>query len=150
MIEWNFKDPLLCKLCLYNLAVACLIFDFQSFFLNPVNKKDIHLDLLRKLESNHKYTQRELSQEMEVSLGKINYCMKKMIEKGWLKAKNFQQSENKKAYTYFLTPKGVDQKSKLTIAFLQRKMEEYELLKSEIEKLKEEGKLWSLGKGKVE
>ena len=106
-----------------------------------MNNKDIHLDLLRKLESNPEYTQRELSQEMEVSLGKINYCMKKLIEKGWLKAKNFQQSENKKAYTYFLTPKGVDQKSKLTIAFLQRKMEEYELLKSEIEKLKEEGKL---------
>ena len=129
------------QICLYNLAVACLIFDFQSFFLNPVNKKDIHLDLLRKLELNPKYTQRELSQEMEVSLGKINYCMKKLIEKGLLKAKNFQQSENKKAYAYFLTTKGVDQKRKLTIAFLKRKMEEYELLKSEIQQLQEEGKL---------
>ena len=106
-----------------------------------MNKKDIHLDLLRKLEVNPEYTQRELSQEMEVSLGKINYCMKKLVEKGWLKVKNFQQSENKKAYAYFLTPKGIDQKSKLTIVFLQRKMEEYELLKGEIEKLKEEGKL---------
>ena len=129
------------QICLYNLAVACLIFDFQSFFLNPVNKKDIRLDLLRKLESNPKYTQRDLSKEMEVSLGKINYCMKKLIEKGWLKAKNFQQSENKKAYAYFLTSKGMDQKSKLTIVFLKRKMEEYELLKGEIEQLKKEGKL---------
>ena len=108
-----------------------------------MNKEDIHLDLLRKLESNPKYTQRELSQEMEVSLGKINYCMKKLIEKGWLKAKNFQQSENKKAYAYFLTPKGMDEKSKLTIAFLKRKIEEYELLKGEIQQLQEEGKLWS-------
>ena len=129
------------QICLYNPAVACQIFDFQLFFLNPVNKEDIHLDLLRKLESNPKYTQRELSQEMEVSLGKINYCMKKLIEKGWLKAKNFQQSENKKAYAYFLTPKGMDEKSKLTITFLKRKIEEYELLKGEIQQLQEEGKL---------
>ena len=129
------------QICLYNLAVAFLIFDFQSFFLYPVNKKDIRLDLLRKLESNPKYTQRDLSKEMEVSLGKINYCMKKLIEKGWLKAKNFQQSKNKKAYAYFLTSKGMDQKSKLTIAFLKHKMEEYELLKGEIEQLQEEGKL---------
>ena len=118
-----------------------------TIFQNSVNKKDIHLDLLRKLESNPKYTQRELSQEMGVSLGKINYCIKKLIKKGWLKAKNFQQSKNKKAYAYFLTPKGMEKKSKLTIIFLKRKMDEYELLKTEIEELQEEGKLWLTGKG---
>ena len=134
----RLQRPFVVQICLYNTAVACLIFDFQLFFLHLVNKKDIHLDLLRKLEVNPKYTQRQLSQELGVSLGKINYCMQKLIEKGWLKAKNFRQSENKKAYAYILTPKGIDEKSKLTIAFLHIKMNEYELLKSEIEQLQQE------------
>jgi EPS-associated MarR family transcriptional regulator len=100
-----------------------------------MNKKDIHLDLLRKLEDNPEYTQRELSQEMGVSLGKINYCMKKLIEKGWIKFTNFNQSSNKAKYIYLLTHKGVEEKAKLTINFLALKIEEYELLKAEIKKL---------------
>ena len=103
-----------------------------------MNQKDIRLDLLRKIELTPEYTQRELSQEMGVSLGKVNYCLKKLIEKGWVKAKNFQHSKNKRAYVYLLTPKGIEEKSKLTIDFLQRNMEEYEMLKSEISQLQEE------------
>jgi len=103
-----------------------------------VNRKDIHLDLLRKLEANPQYTQRELSQEMGVSLGKINYCMKKLIEKGWIKLSNFRRNPNKVGYTYILTPKGIEEKTKLTFLFLKIKMEEYELLKKEISKLKED------------
>ena len=123
------------QICLCNTAVACLIFDFQLFFLHLVNKKDIHLDLLRKLEVNPKYTQRELSQEMGVSLGKINYCMKKLIEKGWIKLSNFSHNPNKSGYIYLLTPKGIEQKTRLTFSFLAIKLEEYEMLKNEISKL---------------
>ena len=103
-----------------------------------MNKKDIHLDLLRKLEVNPEYTQRELSQEMGVSLGKINYCMKKLTEKGWVKLSNFSKNPKKVSYIYLLTPKGIEQKARLTFAFLKIKMEEYEILKEEISKLKQD------------
>ena len=105
-----------------------------------MNNKDIHLDLLRKLESNPEYTQRELSQEMGVSLGKVNYCMKKLIEKGWVKLINFSRNPNKGGYIYLLTPEGIEQKTRLTYAFLKIKMEEYEILKDEISKLKQDTK----------
>ena len=103
-----------------------------------MNNKDIHLDLLRKLEANPEYTQRELSQEMGVSLGKINYCMKKLIEKGSVKLSNFNKNPNKVGYAYILTPKGIEEKTKLTFTFLKIKMKEYEMLKEEIELLKED------------
>ena len=103
-----------------------------------MNTKDIHLDLLRKLEANPQYTQRELSKEMGVSLGKINYCMKKLIEKGWIKLSNFSHNPNKVGYIYLLTPKGIKQKTRLTFSFLAIKLEEYEMLKEEISKLKQD------------
>ena len=101
-----------------------------------MNNKDIHLDLLRKLEANPEYTQRELSQEMGVSLGKVNYCMKKLIEKGWVKLMSFSHNQNKVGYIYLLTPNGIDEKTRLTFAFLKIKIKEYETLKKEINLLK--------------
>ena len=101
-----------------------------------MNIKDIRLELLRKLEVNPEYTQRELSQEMGVSLGKINYCMKKLIKKGWLKLSNFGHNTNKLNYIYLLTPRGIEQKTNLTFAFLAIKLEEYKILEEEISKLK--------------
>ena len=103
-----------------------------------MNNKDIHLDLLRKLESKPEYTQRELSQEMGVSLGKVNYCMKKLTEKGWVKLMNFSHNPNKVGYVYLLTPRGIEEKARLTIEFLKIKLEEYEMLKNEISKLKQD------------
>ena len=100
-----------------------------------MNKRDIRLDLLRRLESNPQYTQRELSQEMGVSLGKVNYCIKKLTEKGLIKLTNFKQNPNKMGYVYLLTPKGIDEKARLTISFLKRKVIEYEILKKEINEL---------------
>ena len=97
-----------------------------------MNNKDIHLNLLRKIEENPKYTQRELSKEMGVSLGKINYCMKKLIEKGSIKLSNFSRNPNKVGYIYLLTPKGIEEKTRLTFEFLKIKIEEYEILKDEI------------------
>ena len=102
-----------------------------------MNNKDIHLELLRKLESNPKYTQRELSKEMGVSLGKVNYCMKKLIGKGWIKLMNFSRNPNKVGYAYLLTPKGIEEKTKLTFEFLKFKKEEFEMPKEEISKLKQ-------------
>ena len=99
-------------------------------------KEEIHLDLLRKLEVSPELTQRELSQEMGVSLGKINYCMKKLVEKGWIKLSNFSHNPNKMGYAYLLTPSGVDEKARLTFSFLKRKIKEYEILRDEITKLK--------------
>ena len=103
-----------------------------------MNNKDIHLDLLRILESNPECTQRDLSREIGVSLGKVNYCIKKLVEKGWVKANNFRNNIDKRSYKYLLTPKGIEEKSKLTISFLYQKMEEYEILKNEINKLRED------------
>ena len=100
-----------------------------------MNKRDIRLDLLRELESNPEYTQRELSQEMGVSLGKVNYCIRKLTEKGLIKITNFKQNQNKIGYVYLLTPKGIDEKARLTISFLKRKITEYEILKKEINEL---------------
>lgn len=117
-----------------DVAVACLIF---NFFLLPtlMNNQDIRLDLLRKLESNPQFTQRELAREMGVSLGKVNYCMKKLTEKGWVKLANFTHNPNKMGYAYLLTPQGIDEKSRLTFSFLKKKVIEYEILKKEINAL---------------
>ena len=101
-----------------------------------MNNQDIYFDLLRKLELNPKYTQRELSKEMGISLGKVNYCIKKLVEKGWVKLTNFSKNPNKVGYAYFLTAKGIEEKTRLTYAFLKIKSEEYEMLKEEISKLK--------------
>ena len=103
-----------------------------------MNDKDIHLELLRKLEANPEYTQRDLSKVMGVSLGKVNYCMKKLIDKGLIKWKSFTKNPNKRGYAYLLTTKGIEEKARLTYIFLKLKMEEYELLKDEITLLKKD------------
>ena len=100
-----------------------------------MNNQDIRLDLLRRLESNPHFTQRELSREMGVSLGKVNYCIKKLTEKGLIKLSNFTHNQNKMGYAYFLTPSGIEEKSRLTFSFLKRKIVEYEILKKEINTL---------------
>ncbi len=103
-----------------------------------MNQKDIRLDVLHKIELNPEYTQRELSKEMDVSLGKVNYCIKKLTEKGWIKLTNFTHNSNKVGYAYLLTHRGIEEKTKLTFSFLKRKIIEYEILKDEINKLKED------------
>jgi len=105
------------------------------FFPILMNNQDIRLDLLRKLESNPHCTQRELSREVGVSVGKVNYCMKKLTEKGLIKLTNFTHNPNKMGYAYLLTPGGIEEKSRLTFSFLKRKIAEYEILKKEINDL---------------
>ena len=93
-------------------------------------------DLLRKIEKNPRISQRELAGDLGFSLGKINYCLKALKEKGLIKAENFKQNKNKINYLYILTPKGIAQKTKLTVNFMKRKMKEYEELKKEIDNQK--------------
>lgn len=94
--------------------------------------------VLREIDANPKLTQRELSSRLGLSLGKINFLMRALIEKGLIKAENFKNSSNKSAYLYFLTPLGIEEKAKTTYRFLKRKIEEYEKLEIEIQQLKKE------------
>ena len=99
---------------------------------------ETHLQVLRHIEANPEITQRELAQELGVSVGKVNYCLKALIQKGWVKASNFKNSRNKSAYVYLLTPAGIERKARITVAYLRRKVEEYETLKQEIEERRQE------------
>ena len=83
-------------------------------------------------------TQRQLAKSLGMSLGAANYCLKALVDKGWLKLENFQRSPNKIGYLYLLTPMGIAAKSQLTASFLKSKLKEYEKLKVEIEELKSE------------
>lgn len=94
--------------------------------------------LLRLLEQNPHATQREIAGELGISVGKVNYCIQGLIEKGHIKAKNFKNSRNKAAYLYLLTPRGLKAKTRISISYLNRKLEEYELLEDEIQTLREE------------
>jgi EPS-associated MarR family transcriptional regulator len=94
--------------------------------------------ILKLVSDNPEISQRELAQQLGVSLGRANYCLKALIEKGLLKASNFRNSKNKLAYMYLLTPHGIEEKAAITIRFLQHKMQEYEVLQSEIEELRRE------------
>ena len=100
--------------------------------------QEIHLKVLRKLEENPDITQRQLAQQLGVSLGKVNYCLKALIDKGFVKARNFKNSDNKRAYLYVLTPIGIEEKSRISVSFLRRKLSEYDQLKIEIEELRAE------------
>ena len=97
--------------------------------------------LLKSLEQGSNITQRQLSKELGISLGKVNYCLQSLIQKGFIKINNFKNSNNKIQYSYLLTPMGVEEKTKLTIDFLKAKTKEYEMLKKEVERINEEKKV---------
>ena len=95
-----------------------------------------HFEVLRKIKNKPETTQRELAEELGFSLGKLNYCLKALRSKGLIKIENFRKNPNKINYIYILTPKGISERTKLTIDFMKRKMNEYDELKKEIENLK--------------
>lgn len=99
---------------------------------------DITLQVLRILKTSPKISQRDLAKALGISLGKVNYCVRALIEKGWVKTNNFRNSTNKLAYAYILTPEGLKQKKLITASFLNRKIKEFEALKIEIERLSKE------------
>ena len=106
--------------------------------LQPGARDELRLRVLRALDANPELSQRQLAAELDVSLGGVNYALKALIERGFVKADNFRKSGNKVAYLYVLTPQGVAEKASLASAFLGRKIEEYEVLRQEIEALRGE------------
>ena len=103
-----------------------------------LNQIDNEYTLLKVLKDNPEMSQRQLSKELGLSLGKTNYLMRALIDKGWVKLTNFRRSNNKIGYLYVITPKGITEKGVLAKNFLERKAAEYLKLKNEIEILKRE------------
>jgi len=104
----------------------------------PVLTEENRYQLLKLLEENPSLNQRELAKAMGISLGKTNYCLNALIERGLIKAANFKRSKTKMNYAYYLTPKGIEEKAQVTLRFLKRKQQEYELLVKELEELQNE------------
>jgi EPS-associated MarR family transcriptional regulator len=99
---------------------------------------EVRYKLMRLLETNPGMSQRDAARELGISLGRLNYCVQALIRKGWVKATRFKNSRNKAAYMYLLTPRGIEEKASLTLAFLQVKTREYETLRAEIEQIRQE------------
>jgi len=97
------------------------------------NNQD-HLNLLRKIKNNPESSQRELAEQLGFSLGKLNYCLKALKFKGLIKISNFTKNPQKINYIYVLTPKGIAEKTKLTVNFMKKKMQEYDELKRDLKK----------------
>lgn len=94
--------------------------------------------ILKLLESNPAASQRDIARELGVSLGRVNFCLQALMEKGLIKANNFRNSTTKQTYLYLLTPKGIDEKAKVTLRFLKSKLAEYETIKAELEELRKD------------
>lgn len=122
----------------------CEIFDrmnrSQPFVSEPglAAQEELHFQILRLLEGNPKLIQRELAQALNLSVGKAHYCVRALLDKGWVKMQKFHDSTRKRAYLYLLTPAGMAQKTAMTLRFLERKMAEYDRLREEIESLQRE------------
>ena len=99
------------------------------------NEQD-HFDILRRIQKKPESSQRELAEELGFSLGKLNYCLKALQDKGLVKIENFKKNPQKLNYIYVLTPEGISKKTKLTLNFMKRKMREYDELKNELKKSK--------------
>ncbi len=100
-----------------------------------MKNKEEYLDILRKIDSKPDISQRRLARELKFSLGKLNYCIKALRNKGLIKIENFEKNPKKLKYIYILTPKGIKKKTLLTINFIKVKMKEYEKLKKELKKI---------------
>lgn len=106
--------------------------------MNKRNDTEIKYRLIKILDSNPNLTQRQMAEEMGVSLGKFNYCLNELIKSGIVKIERFKTSDSKAAYLYLLTPKGMTEKVQITSSFLKRKLDEYEKIKHEIKELEGE------------
>ena len=106
--------------------------------MNANDDHEIRYRLFKLLENDPNLTQRQMAEQMGISLGKFNYCLNELVKKGFVKINRFKSSENKAAYMYILTPHGIEEKSRVTIRFLKRKMQEFENIKKQIDEIKEE------------
>ena len=103
--------------------------------MNKAFDNEIHLNLLNLLKEKPELSQRDMNQKMGVSLGKINYCISALSKAGMIKVERFKKAENKSAYTYCLTPKGIEELARLTVSFLKIRINEYDQIKKEIKLL---------------
>jgi EPS-associated MarR family transcriptional regulator len=126
------KNELVTKGKSINRVVACQIIK------EAMSNEEIEYNALKLLEANPQLSQRQLSTELDVSLGKTHYVLKSLIAVGWVKLDNFRRSDNKMGYAYVLTPAGIAEKAKITVRFLGRKQREYLELQSEIQDLQVE------------
>ena len=110
----------------------------EKDILSESNINDNDFQVLKYLDNTQITSQREISKSLNISLGKINFILKALIDKGIVKARNFKNNKNKRAYAYYLTPKGIDEKTRLTISFFDRKSKEYDKLKKELRDLEKE------------
>lgn len=94
--------------------------------------------ILKVLEADPQASQRRIADELGISLGRVNYCLQALVKKGLVKANNFRSSSNKRNYLYLLTPRGIEEKARVTARFLRVKLDEYEILKRELEELQRE------------
>ena len=108
---------------------------------------ETHYKLMQLLKANPEMSQRDVARQLGVSLGKVNYCLRALIRKGWIKASNFKNSNNKAAYRYLLTPHGLERRTSLAIRFLRRKMREFEALRAEIEQMRRDAEGPKLSEG---
>ena len=106
----------------------------------PQLSDELRYQLLKELEANPNLSQRELAGTLGISVGKVNYCVKALVQKGWIKARNFKNSNNKLAYTYYLTPRGIDEKTQLAIEFLKVKLREVKALREEINEIQRQAR----------
>lgn len=108
---------------------------FAEAAIPPSASDRVQLALMRLLDTKPEVSQREVAEALGISLGKVNYCLRALVEKGFVKAENYRKSKHKMAYLYLLTPTGIAAKTELTRKFLARKVREYEELRAEIEQL---------------
>ena len=106
--------------------------------MNTKSNTEIRYRLLKLLENNPNLTQRQMAEKMGLSLGKFNYCLKELAKKGIVKIERFTTSDNKAGYVYLLTPRGINEKARITASFLKRKLDEYKEIKQESELLQRE------------
>jgi len=99
---------------------------------------ELRYRLLQLLAANPRMSQRDVARELGISLGRVNFCLKSLMEKGWIKVSNFRNSRNKAAYMYWLTPRGLEAKAGVTMRFLRAKLDEYERLTADIERIRAE------------
>jgi EPS-associated MarR family transcriptional regulator len=104
----------------------------------PVLTDEYRYRILKLLEADPHASQRRIADELGISLGRVNYCLQALIEKGLVKANNFRSNANKRVYLYLLTARGLEEKARVTARFLRRKLDEYETLKRELEELQRE------------
>jgi EPS-associated MarR family transcriptional regulator len=136
MLSLNIEEIIVLSLsaCARAIVFATLRSNYERSLIMLTD--EYRYKILKMVESNPAISQRELAQQLGISLGKANFCLKALIEKGLLKATNFRNNKNKLAYMYLLTPSGIEEKASITLRFLKYKIHEYEVLQAEIEELR--------------